>query len=405
MSAWAAARAVLLRASMSHLCLADGTVLFADAFGLTRFAPDARPKTDTKVYAQPTLPLTVGGSPPRVFLHGPESYTRRLLSVDDLARVATMGHGEAMLPDGERFVCGGVDDVRDARNQVLAPFGLREAPRRERISLDAGLFHPARVMGGPAVADDGRVAYLWPGVDDCELALIDTTPAVRTRWRVELRAGSDAIVTAAPTRAGVAVVGWRPVAGKAAVVDLDADGNLLARCEIDARAMPALDDERVVFQRDDASVTARDRATGEERAFDLAALVAAAPRKKNAPDPLDPRGTGTVVAGRGRTLFVPWHGEALLDLDRGVALDRRLSAAQRPHRAAFAAWVRDHRDMMLAHGIVAPIRFRCDGAPGVTLWSCLARGNARDVMAVPRQLAEHLVAQTGLKMRSYGTAG
>lgn len=391
---------------MHHRLLADGTVLFHDAFGLTRVAPAGRAKTDAKSFWQPSLRLSSGGEPACVIDGGTSGWQRRLLSVDKLAKVQALQSGDALLPDGARYVVQGVDGVFDLTHAAVAPYSLRGAPRRERVLVNGGIFHPTRMMLGPSVGDDGRVAMLWSGTDDCELTLVETTPsAARSLWRVELRAGSDTVLAPTVTRDGVAVVGWRPDARRASVVALDHDGALRATRDVDAPQMPAVDEGRVVHQPSDTVVRSTSLATGEYVDFDVAAISERAPRKRGAAPPLDARGAGVVLAGRGRTLFVPWHGETVLDLDAGVEIDRKLPAAQRAHREAFSRWVRDHAQRLSSEGMFAPTRFRADGSAGVTFWCPASRGAAASAMDALKDLAEHLRATTGLRLGGWGTQG
>lgn len=390
---------------MHHRVMADGTVLFHDAFGLTRVTPAGAAKSDAKRPWLPAARLSTGGAPARVLVATESAPPRRVLAVDTLSAGEGLYAGDALLPDGARCVAQGLDDVFDLAKQPVDPFARRGAPPRARVVVNDGMFHPTHTMLGPSVGDDGRVATLWSGIDECELTLVDTRAGeTRARWRVELRAGSDTVLAATVTRGGVTVVGWRPGASSAAVIALDHEGVEVARRVVDTMVMPAVDDDRVVTQPADGIVRVTNLLRGDTVDHDVASVSAKAPRKKNAPLPLDPRGPGAVLAGLGRTLWAPGHGETLLDLDRGVEIDRTLSAAHRPLRAAFRQWVHDHRPTLRSLGMVAASQFRGGPSARLSFWCPFAQGGAEREIATLRELTTHLHAATGVSFRAWTTS-
>jgi hypothetical protein len=335
--------------AMHHHVLWDGSFVLQDAFGITRVDREGRAKTLATAVWTTWSRLAPLGDPPSVLARvGPRRALRRI----DLAALTHAPHREDLfaLAASER------ETVRwDAR---VVPHTHERL--RPRVWVNSGILHPATASLGPSLGADGTVAGITPGVDDPELTLVDPTPdGFFPRWRVPLRAGSDTVLIAHRTGAGVTLVGWRPRVGDATIITFDEAGAPSAPRTVQCLAAPAVDEGRVLVQPDPAHVTSLDLGTGEARTFTLT----------------DPalHGPGVVVAGRGRSLFVPWRAEEVLDLDRERVIARKLPPSQRAQRAALTRWIVDHAARRLNAGMVLAMQVRLGARPRVMFWEPLAK--------------------------------
>jgi len=333
---------------MHHRVFDDGSLVVQDGFGITRLTPDGRARTLATAVWNPWLRLATLGPEAAVLARVGATRALRRVTLDDLRA--------APRPEDLYAVAAS----RDLTARWSGRVALNTRDRlRPRVVVNAGILHPATASLGPSRGDDGTLAGVTPGIEDPELTLLDPShDDFAPRWRVPVRAGNDTVLVPYRTRRGVTLVGWRPRAADATILGVDEDGAPTTRHTVACHALPAVDEGRALYQPDPAHLASLDLETGTVSTI---ALV----------DPAH-HGPGLPIAGRGRSFFIPWHAELILDLDRGVAFRRGLSPAQRARRATFTRWMVDHASPRLAAGLLFPMRIQLGRDPQVMFWEPLA---------------------------------
>jgi hypothetical protein len=126
--------------------------------------------------------------------------------------------------------------------------------------------------------------------------------------------------------------------------------------ELEALGTPQLDGMELVYQRDETTVVRLDLTTGAERELALTANCGAS------------KAAGQVIAGAGRTFYVPESAELLVDLDRGVDLDRKLRAIELPVREMAVRWRHKFNESGRKNGLVFALAWvRVDRRAGYSL--------------------------------------
>ncbi len=381
--------------------LDDGNVLFADAWALTRVDPKGKVKNLPGLFAAPIYPLSHGGAPPAVLSRGRYSYQLKRLDAATLKPLPAPSHADFLFDDGDLYVGGRVISPKGAHRLSLAD--PRDTP-------DATVRFGER--GGhrcvPFRARDGVFArFLYTSVGT-PLCLYDLRAAGYPMiLQVDLHAPTLSVLDAWPDRDGVTISCWLPHEGRATVARVDRSGRETARVDVAAITLPVVDGNCVVAQPDARTVRSTPLDGSAPTDFPIEVLSRAADAKPKAPAKRDNVGPGMVLADRGRALFVPWHGETLLDLDRAVFIDRKLPAKYAALRACDTAYCRDHRDALLREGYERPASVHeSSGRAGFTFWRVpFARDGAGDEYAALVPLAEAITAATGFAIGGYGSQG
>ena len=312
--------------------LADRTVFFCDAFAFTRMDPGGGSKHYTDVIAAPGRPLSVGGSPPRVLVGGPRRTQNQVLDLATLKPVKKFNDAsaEAITPDGAGFVEGAV--IRGGG--VFYEYERR--PSAGEVALgDTSISNTSgsRLWDGAF----GRFRVAGP-LQFCDLyALSSGNPEHLVS--VLVRGDSGAWLSAWPSREALTLVQWVPCSGEVIAARVGLDGTESGRLRDRSITEPVVDGLRLVTQPDLARVRSQ-TFNGATVEWDLATITRGART-----------GAALLIAGCGRTLAVPWHGETVLDLDREVELDRKLNPRSAALRAWVTEWCERHRDELRAQGI------------------------------------------------------
>lgn len=381
--------------------LDDGTVLFADAWALTRVDPKGKVKNLPELFAAPIHPLSCGATPPAVLTRGKYSYQLKRLDAATLKPLPAPGAADFLFDDGDLLSGGRVVSPKGALRFSLAD--PRDAPDGTVRFGERG-----RHRSVPFRAREGVLArFLYTDVGT-PLCLYDLrAEGYPLTLEVDVHAPTLSVLDAAPDRDGVTISCWSPQEGRATVARVDRSGRETARVTVAAITLPVVDGARVVAQPDARTVRSTPLDGSAPTDFSLEAIARAADAKPKAPAPRDNVGPGMVLADRGRTFFVPWHGETLLDLDRALFIDRKLPAKHAALRACITAYCRDHRDALVREGYERPASVReSKGRVGFTFW----RVPFDPVGAKPHTdalvpLTEAITAATGFVMSGYGSQG
>lgn len=387
-----------------QLFLDDGSLLFADAFAHTRVDPKGRIKNVPGLFASPLYPISVGGTPPVLVARGSYSYLSKRFDAASLApsKAGPAGQVDFVLPDG-RFLQAG--QVVDARGQ--APVTLAWPDDASGVTVRLGELGerrgiPMRVGGGRLARFHG-VGHVRSVVCVHDLG-VEGLPISR---QVDVEVPHLGVLDAWPDREGLTVVAWEPRVCRATAVRLDDAGRELARVVVDAASLPVVDGDRVVSQPDAATVRSTPLRGGAATDVSIEAVSRAAGSRPKAPTRRDDVGIGLVVAGGGRTLLVPWHAETVLDLDRAVALDRKLPAKHAALRACITGWCRDHRAALLREGYERLCSVReSSGRVGLTFWRVpFHPENVKPASEALEPLVEAIDALGTYRVQGYGSQG
>lgn len=254
----------------------------------------------------------------------------RLLGAGDAARIVELGRGD--------LVVSSLDGAATKRLRALAlnsDDAARSLPKQAIGPQGDGGWPPLRAA--LCVARDGRFAAayggrLWGGrVDDDGDELAWTLElAIHPTVAIDLqRAGDETWLTV-----------MDHAAGRARLLRVT-DAGALEQLELASLAGPRVTETWLLYQPESGVVVRRARASGEETRFDVAPYNAH-PRpepelevyKGRARPPAPTRLPGQLDAIGERVLFVPWHGETIVELRAGVVLDREIGAGAGPLRRA-----------------------------------------------------------------------
>ncbi len=258
-----------------------------------------------------------------------------LLGSGDGLRVVELGYGDLEISrvDG--------DSTSRLRSLSLAPDGGARSLGRRAIGPKASgprqpdATTPSRLL---RVAPDGRFAALsggrlWGGRIAEEGDVI--------AWTLELEVHPTVALDVQLTTAATWLTVMDHAGGRAHLQRVGPDGAMGEVITLESIAAPRVTDTWLLYQPSSDAVVRRARASGEETRFEVAAYNAhprAEPELevfRGRPRPPAPtRLPGYVDAVGERVMFVPWHREQIIELTKGVVLDRGLYEAAGAYRRA-----------------------------------------------------------------------
>lgn len=341
---------------MTHAVFSSdgGALLFADVFGVTRFALGKSVKVkhtakvssavgDLSMNAPATLALVRGrvqtgayGSTALVTVGLPALGLREKLSASHAPHaITTTGAGDRV--------------VTLTSNDALIVYGLQAGALYEerKIDLSAKSARPlvAKTVGPQAegyphsvlyVAPDGR--FVARGNDAVYAGRVGADDARdEVWWRLPLSAHCSVEVTLSMVGTTAWIFVRDPAAELVYALSVERDGALreITRTSL---AAPAVDGDVMLTQPDSDTVVACSLVDGTEHRYEVSAWnahPAEEPEKKAYPRGVPPMPTRLpgVLAARGAwRWFVPWHREFAVDLARGASYPRGLDAAAGPFR-------------------------------------------------------------------------
>jgi hypothetical protein len=225
-----------------------------------------------------------------------------------------------------------------------------------------------------------------------------------------VRARAEAVVDFWPSADGLVLIAWQIQRAQATVVRLDRTGAPKERATLSTIVMPVVDGARVITQPDEDNVVSRSLTGEGTSTFHLDVITKAArarARDKGVKQAPENRGACQLIAGQGRTLVVPWHGETVLDLDLCVERDRKLSATHQPLRRWLATWMKSHREERAACGLshLTRAELGAGGRVALDFWFTLGTQPMRDrAKAMVAQATSDLLA-AGYRPSSYCVDG
>ena len=254
----------------------------------------------------------------------------------------------------------------------------------------------------------GRLVAAYKIAQRTVVGLYDLEPDVPSLLlRMDVAMPATTVLDLWPAHDGLTLVGWDAHERTATAIRLDLAGRELTRVTVGAIALPVVDGGRLVAQRDDDTVRVTPLDGGPVVDLDIDAVSQKAAARPKAPVVRDNRGPGRVLAGRGRTLLVPWHGETVLDLDAAVALDRKLPAKTARLREVVTGLCREHGEALLECGHVhlSSMQVKAKGLVTLTFWTIGARDSSQRVDPVIVAFREAIRALDGHSLMTFGGQG
>ena len=147
-----------------------------------------------------------------------------------------------------------------------------------------------------------------------------------------------------PHAAGLVLTSLSPKEERVYAAFLDLEGMLTSTFDAVGINVPVYANKRLAWQRDEDTIVLRE-ANGTERSFSIEATTRQALSAKKNPrlvgasgdwlGGLTNAGVGQILLGEQALLFVPWHGETILDLIAQTELHRKLPEAEHPVRLSY----------------------------------------------------------------------
>lgn len=341
-----------------HLFSPDGSRLtLLDAHGLTQITFPSKVKTDKNVAAGGNSLLSQDETGEQLLAY--DGIEGRVTLFDaTLTATRRLKHAQlensSLLPDGQHVVLWDVErdesdewvkllaihrlDGKQLWKGRLASLPARELPARTlgpdcRGHTDATI-HLACSRSGTFVMWERGVLYAGE--------IKSPSKGPKLFWKMRLRAPTRPLFFSAGQQT-VTVVALDTSLARAFIALIDAEGAVRA-VEVPAIATPVVDGHRVVFQQDESTVARMDLTTGKTEQFELSAQNVPVKKGKKAPSnnsALSHHGRGEVMPFGEQIWFLPWHGEAIIELTGGGEVSRRLPDKDRPVRAHLLAAERE----------------------------------------------------------------
>jgi predicted DNA-binding WGR domain protein len=378
-------------------------VVFVDAFGLTRIGPDDRVKT-ANVGAPPGS-VSSDAAGRTLFVHRPNK-VNVLVDPTSLAERRRLDSGSVLHPDGSAAV-----DMGSTYGAFVTPIGASKSKARscnlpgrsirKLKPLAFGPDTPSRdACAGPCIAFGVDGAFVAFGArEDSEKAygsvLIGSWPSagkppqIAFEMQLRLAPGSRFAISLDGKRAVVAVHEVASKQAHLAIIDEQGKPSVRSFASVD---VPVAADGAVAWQPDEGTVVREPLAGGARAELSLPAITRAA-RQRGKATPLPNEGRGQIAISRQRTLYLPWHGETVLDLDRRLELSRQLPKGAARERDAVRATRKNLEPILDDAGIHLEV-FEVQGGdnPDVSV----GLSGARDVVigAFVQEAMAKLLAQT-----------
>ncbi|MCA9663800.1 MAG: hypothetical protein KC486_36065 [Myxococcales bacterium] len=331
----------------------DKAVLFLDCFGLTRLELPRKVKTDRKVRGSwdSTVSLSDRGDQAMVYdANWWRTYAYEFPALKPSHKyerfrpkeAQVLGSGKHMLVEYEWVQTlggkdtGSIDDSKAKKLRALDLWATR----------DLGYYIHEAFPAGPLVGDTfarfDAPQWEW----ELSFGRCDRKGG-ELLWRRPIRVHGGHRHGLYPHADGVVITSAAPRAGQVFARDFDAAGEPGATFEAAGYTVPVAAHGRLAWQEDADTVVVRE-ASGATRSFSIAAATARAHSAKKHPRALpkgdflgrlENSGEGTILLGEEALLFVPWHGETILDLIGGAEIHRKLPPEEYAVRRHFRATV------------------------------------------------------------------
>jgi predicted DNA-binding WGR domain protein len=336
-------------------------VVFVDVFGLTRIGPDDHVKT-AEAFGAPPGSVSSEAAGCVLLLHRPGK-VNVIVDAASLAEKRRLDSGRVLHPDGSAAVeMGSIGVFTTPIGAGKSKLRHRELPKRAVSKLKPiafGAEAPSRdACVGPDIAFGAEGAFVAFGArDDSEKAqgflFVGTwrspskPPQIRFEVPLRLAPGSRFSVSVDGQRAVIAV---QEIATRQAhLAILDEQGKVSVR-SFSSVDVPVAAFGAVAWQPDEKTVVSESLADGARAEFSVSSITRAARRRAKA-TPLANEGRGRILLGTQRTLYLPWHGETVLDLDRAIEFSRKLPKSTMKARDTVRAMTRKLEPMLDDAGI------------------------------------------------------
>ncbi len=329
----------------------DRAVLFLDCFGATRIELPNKVKTIRTIRGGWDSPVTMSQAGDRALIY--DGDWGRLHAFDFPSLKAShkyqrFEHGLSfLLADGTRMLNGEKIIGLDGSPQgALSQTDLQEKPIELWASRDIGYYNQGAFSN--SMGTDGTFALLQSHSWSLEM-LYGRDDKVLWRRPLKLHGGHRHLFY--PQTEGLVVTSLSPGARQVFAAWLDTNGEPLNHFEAQGITLPVRHGATIAWQIDDDQVCVRSD-SGDLRKYSISEVTQKAHAQKKHPRKLPKgdflgdlknTGPGQLLLGEDAVLFVPWHGETILNLVDGLEIHRKLPAAEHKPRIAFkrrVAWAK-----------------------------------------------------------------
>ncbi len=315
----------------------DSAVLFLDAFGLTRLALPKKVKTDRKIRGGWGGYVDLSETGDRALVYDADWWRIYTYTFPDLKpwqkyerfqyRQSNLLGDGAHLLDGDTVRTMGGEATGTLTNEgckLLKP--LRFGPYKD-IGYYIYSAFPGRSYGQDRFAETNTPDWEW---------LLDygvcTNTGARCLWRRPLQVHGGHRHGFYPHGEGLVLTSLAPRSAQVYVQWLDEAGNPGRLLQADGITVPVWAFGRLAWQQDEDTIIVEDDEQ-QRQSYSISAVTRVAHSGKKHPRAL-PKGdflgdltnvgAGEILLGPKRVLFVPWHGETILDLTGQTEIHRKL---------------------------------------------------------------------------------
>ncbi|MEZ4384430.1 MAG: hypothetical protein R3A79_24085 [Nannocystaceae bacterium] len=332
----------------------DKAVLFLDCFGLTRLELPNKVKTDRKVRGSWDSGVSLSDRGDQALVYDATWWRTYAYEFPALKPSHTFDRFQAK----EAQVLGG------GKHMLVEYAAVQTLAGKETGRVDAGAVATLPALDLWATRDLGYYIHgafpAGPLVGET-FARIDAPgwewelsfgrcagKGGELLWRRPIRVHGGHRHGLFPHAAGVVITSASPRDNQVFAQELDVAGAPGASFEAAGFTVPVAAHGRLAWQADADTVIVRE-AGGATRSFSIAAATARAHSAKKHPRKLpkgdflgrlENTGEGMILLGEEALLFVPWHGETILDLIAGAEVHRKLPPAEYAVRRLYRDTVR-----------------------------------------------------------------
>lgn len=375
----------------------NSDVFFVDAYGLTKLSSTGRIVHASEAFGQQhSLSRDSVGS--LLFL-ARRNKVGLIIDSQSLSVVARIGAGEVMHPSGTAVVHLAdreihVADLARHGNVWSRRLELTSARKAKTLNLGRSTVALADCSPRLAMADGNFMALLtdedsatstFSGV--CGGSFPDTKGQPTVLWTLPLRVQPGALLSVSLDEDAPTIIVHEPAKATAHVATVDPNGQIESR-KLSSITMPVIGGRAIYYQPDRTKVVRQGLDGTRTKTYSIGRITRRARAHAAAID-LSNEGRGTVVATDQRTIFVPGHGESMLDLEACQEFSRRLPRSGRKTREAWRAIADSLEPLLLDAGIQVELDKNSRRA-GVTTLELTLRGGRK---ALLRKIVESLISQ------------